>query len=137
VEVKDLDFVMADFVKGGPDGWETVPFKDTDPLYFLNTLRYSKGDLFVDSFSLDDFGGSMQGYCADTPLNVQGIAFNVRTGQLIGEPGIRAIQNEIVCVQSMEKAELYANFRGLTVEQLVQKKAEQLGFTADLSDVKG
>jgi len=75
--------------------------------------------------TIDDF-------LRETPLNIQSIAYDIEQHSLIGEIGIEALQSKIVKVNNLPQAKFYAHRKENTLEQILQEKAQELGFEVNL-----
>jgi hypothetical protein len=62
------------------------------------------------------------------PLNVQAIAADLREGCLLGEPGIKSVESQTVSVNHMDEARHYCQIYGMTLEDLIRKKATEYSF---------
>ena len=72
---------------------------------------------------------SIENYLTGTPLNVQSIAYDVMKGRLAGNIGLKAIAEKIIRINNKEQAEIYALNKGISLEEMLKRKAESLGFT--------
>jgi len=70
-------------------------------------------------------------YMKGNPLNIHSIAYNIKSEQVIGEVGISALEEKVVRVNDMEMAEDLARFYNTSINQIIRKKARELGFRAE------
>ncbi len=73
---------------------------------------------------------TIEDFLKETPLNIQSIAYDIEQHSLIGEIGIEALQSKIVKVNYLPQAEFYTHRKEKTLEQILQEKAQELGFQA-------
>lgn len=67
-------------------------------------------------------------YLTGVPLNIQSIAYDLDSNLIIGEVGASAIGERIVRVNDWHFAEYAAEKKGISVEEMIKKKAEELEF---------
>ncbi|HII14841.1 MAG TPA: hypothetical protein HA362_00850 [Nanoarchaeota archaeon] len=72
---------------------------------------------------------SIKNYLTGTPLTVQSIAYDVKGGKLAGEIGLKAIAEKTIGINNKEQAQIYALKKGISIEEMVRRKSESLGFT--------
>ena len=75
---------------------------------------------------------SIEGFLGHTPLTIGSIAYDTVDRRILGEVGPRALYDKAVAVHDAEAAAYVARLKGKGVEQLVQEKADSLGFGATL-----
>ncbi len=63
-----------------------------------------------------------------TPLTIQSIAWDITGGALIGYKGIVSLCERIIRVNNRPPLEEYAKKKSLNPEDIVEKKAQELGF---------
>jgi hypothetical protein len=71
---------------------------------------------------------TIENFLTGAPLNVQSIVYDVRSNKVIGDIGIKSIQDKIVAVNDPEQAKHRALKKGVTVEELVKDIADQFKF---------
>jgi len=71
---------------------------------------------------------TIENYLTGTPLTVQSIAYEIGTSRLIGDVGIRALLCKEVGVNNLSQAKIYAEKKGQSIEEIIRKKADSLGF---------
>ena len=137
IPLTDFDFVVAtyedwDRIKPA-NGWMKGHIGPFEKEYNGGVKRFTKAHAQMDVSSLSKYDPPhIETLLSETPLNVQSLAFDAREGIIIGEVGQRAIREQVVTVHGIADAGYYADMKGMTVEELVQKKAKQLGFTPRL-----
>ncbi len=72
---------------------------------------------------------TIDNFLSGTPLNVQSIAFDITDNKVIGDVGIKSIQEKIVSVNNKEQAEYSAKKKAVTVTELVTNIANQFNFS--------
>ncbi|TSC70363.1 MAG: hypothetical protein CEO12_387 [Parcubacteria group bacterium Gr01-1014_46] len=126
----DLDFIIEkpqDIVV--PDGWK------------IEKNSYGNPKLIGQSFEIDyvplnnihfiirhNLEPSIENFLLGTPLNVQSIAFDIITNKVIGDIGLKSIQEKIVAINDMEQARHRAEKKGVVPDDLVKDIANQFGF---------
>ena len=75
---------------------------------------------------------TIENFLSGTPLNVQSIIYDVTNDKVIGDIGIKAIEDKIVAVNNPEQAQHRAEKKGVSVDDLVIDIANQFGFEARL-----
>lgn len=73
---------------------------------------------------------TIENYLTGTPLTIQSIAYDLDNGNLIGNTGIRALLCQEVGINNLSQAKIYAGKKGLSIEDIVKRKAESLRFKA-------
>lgn len=73
---------------------------------------------------------TVESFIRETPLNIQSIAYDLEGDKIIGEEGINAIINKKICINNLGQASFYAERKGKTLEQIIEEKAREVGFTA-------
>ena len=72
---------------------------------------------------------SIENYLSGVPLTIQAIAYDIETGQLLGDVGIQAITNRTLGINNRENAIVAAQKKEKFLEEFIQEKAQSLGFT--------
>ncbi|HKZ33724.1 MAG TPA: hypothetical protein VJ142_00600 [Candidatus Nanoarchaeia archaeon] len=125
-----------------PKGWE---IKRTQSGFFY----LEKGNVRIDPNYLYSFHsissvatamGSLpqfRHFFKATPMDIQSIAYDLTNKEVgvIGKRGIESIRNMIVRINYMEEAQFESQKRGLSLEDFVKEKAEELGFSYDLTPI--
>jgi hypothetical protein len=73
---------------------------------------------------------TIENLLAGSPLTIQAIAYDIHTGQVIGEAGKEALLTKTVRVHNRDQATFVQPFLGITTETLIYRKASSLGFHA-------
>jgi hypothetical protein len=72
---------------------------------------------------------SISSYIHQVPLNIQSIAYNLRTGVIEGKGGLESIEDRLVLVNNSEMLEEAVKKRkGMTHEKYIESVADSLGF---------
>lgn len=64
-----------------------------------------------------------------SPLTTQAVAVDLREGRVLGEVGIRAIQNRTVGVYNKREMKHYCQIYNTTPDEILKKKADHYNFT--------
>ncbi|MES2471071.1 MAG: hypothetical protein V4526_02465 [Patescibacteria group bacterium] len=126
---------------------ERLPKKiKVDKSWTVSTNRYGnpkliRGDLKIDLIPIEHvrhivrqgLKPTIKNFLSGTPLGIQSIVFNLRTRDVLGHIGISAIRRKIVEVNDRLSAEYYCGAKMMPLDAIIKKKAEELGFTANLS----
>lgn len=75
---------------------------------------------------------SIDGYLKSVPLNIQSIALDLDTAELIGDKGIEAIYSGKVKVNNIESLKAYCSFKRISEISYLRNKADSIYFTAIL-----
>jgi len=130
----DIDFVVEHKNKElkKVDGWNIEINSYDNPNYVRDTHRMS----FTDIHNTIRVSGikppTMEDFIFDTPLDIQSIAYDITDNILIGKIGIKALQEKIIRINNIAQAEFYAKRKNKTVKQLMNEKAEELGFEIEI-----
>jgi len=129
---KDYDFIVeqpnSEIVL--PEGWK-------------RKLNHFGNPKFVGDFQIDfvplrmvysilrrKIPATIDNYLNGTPLNIQSIAYDSE-GRIIGEVGISALERRVVAVNNLDMAKDIAWVFCKSVNDIIRKKAEELGFDAE------
>jgi hypothetical protein len=70
-------------------------------------------------------------YLNGVPLNIHSIAYNISEKRISGDIGIKALEEKTVRVNDLEMAKDAAELYDTTVNEMIRKKSEELGFKAE------
>lgn len=70
----------------------------------------------------------IENYLKGVPLNFHSIAWDVRGERLIGDVGLRALEERVVKINDLEMARLWAERYDFSLRELVEQKAREIGF---------
>jgi hypothetical protein len=73
---------------------------------------------------------TIENFLSGTPLNVQSIVFDVTENKVIGDIGIKSIQEKIIAINNVEQTRHRAEKKEVTSEELVKDIAAQFSFEA-------
>lgn len=130
-----LDFLVETFVDLRlPEGWHRKSSLED------GYQRFFRGEASQPAFMIYPLAQSqvirderteptIDHFLAGAPLTIQSIAFDLYQHRMLGEAGMRALQEKTVGVHHPQQAERYAQRKGKTIEALIREKAEVLGFT--------
>ena len=138
---KDFDFIVenADESIVLPEGWRKA----------LNTFGNPKfigpSEQEIDFVPLEKVysiekrkikNPRIEDYLSGAPLNIHSIAYDVQEHRVIGDAGISALERKVVAVHHLEMAQDAAGIYETSVNDMIQKKSEELGFKAELVQEK-
>ncbi len=89
-----------------------------DIFYIQNEKRLSERNLTP----------TIDNYLATAPLTAHSIAYDVKKNRIIGDIGLLALESQTVKVNDYAVAEKLAKNKKISIKDLVQKKADDLGF---------
>lgn len=72
---------------------------------------------------------TIENFLTGTPLNVQSIVYDVVNNKVMGDIGIKSIEDRVIAINDMEQAKHRADKKGVTPNDLVTDIAEQFDFT--------
>jgi len=131
----DFDFLVEERepVLRLPEGWEERRNSHGNPKlisneYWIDLIPLPRQWYFVKH----GIAPSIEGFLEHTPLTIGSIAYDTVDRRILGEIGPKALYDKTVAVHDVEAAAYVAQLKAKTVEQLVQEKAESLGFRAVL-----
>ena len=75
---------------------------------------------------------SIQNYLSGVPLSIHYLAYETKSGILEGDVGLASLEQKFVRLHNLEMAEDAARLYNTTVNEMITKKARELGFRAEL-----
>lgn len=128
---QDFDFVvdsLNDSIEV-PDGWDVSYHKFGNP-------TFKKGDVEIDLFPISDhehikknnLEPTIENFLAGVPFSIQALVFDVNSKKLIGKEGIRALEEKKFEVLNPETAREMAKRKALSLNEIMKKKADSMGF---------
>jgi len=133
--LKDFDFIVEEVNEEIllPDEWKFSKNRYGNPKFigreFPIDLVPLREILSIKRRNLDF---TFQNYLTGTPLTVQSIGYDVSTEEVMGEIGIRAIEEKVVRINDMEQAKIFWEMQGKPIPKMIKEKAESLGFSYEL-----
>ncbi len=128
----DLDFIVENPKEiKVPDDW-VIKKNDygnpklVGPSFYIDCIPLKN----VHSIIRRKLEPTIENFLSGTPLNIQSIIFDVIKNKVMGDIGIKSIQERIVSVNDPIQAEYRAGKKGVTVSDLVRNLADELGFKA-------
>ncbi len=131
----DYDFMVEEMepTLHLPEGWEERKNSHGNP-------KLMSGNITIDLIPLHNLWyfvqhgiePTLKKYLQRTPLTIQSIAYDTVDKKVLGEIGEKALYEKTVAVHDLEVATYLTQLKGKTIQQLVQEKADSLGFTAVL-----
>jgi hypothetical protein len=127
----DYDFLVDTDVSKVPDGWQMRRNRYGNP-------KFTKSDLEVDivplhtvhSILMRGLEPTIENYLSGTPLTVQSIAYALNEQKILGSVGMQAVLSRTVAVNNTEQLIYCAQKIGLSARELLEQKAQSMGFTA-------
>jgi hypothetical protein len=128
----DIDFLLEGQIRDvyEPEGWK-LKMTDYGNIYFeKEDKRTDLNDLQnMHSIRIRKLRPTIIHFLTGVPYNVQSIIFDCNNQKVIGRKvGIDSINNKVLRVNNPEIAKTDAKNKGTTIEDLLKKKAEELGF---------
>ncbi len=136
-QIKDYDFVVEQSIPEiiVPKSWRVKP-NSFGNLKFTNRKIGTKVDLVslwrVYQIYERGLEPEISNFLSGVPFNIHSIAFNTTNLRIIGNIGIRALEERVVRVYDSEMARLYAQRYRTTVASLLHRKSEEIGFRVEL-----
>jgi hypothetical protein len=93
-------------------------YGELDIVFIPTILQVKEGEL----------PNSIEGYLKSVPLDLQAIAIDCDSGDLLGAPGQRAIKNRMVSINNQKSITAYCDFKGMSEENYIRRKAESVLF---------
>lgn len=72
----------------------------------------------------------IENFLINVPLTVQSIAYDLDNERIVGDVGAQSLRDRTVAVNNFYFAEYAANKKGISVSEMIEKKASSLGFHA-------
>lgn len=134
---KDFDFIVEGVVD--EDGFYLPANYGYRRSRFGGLKLISSGNENIDLIVLKDVfhikerkvKPTIENYLSGVPFNIHALAWDVADGKLIGNAGIRALQERVVRVNDLGMAENMAKMYGVSVRYLLEKKAGEFDFSFD------
>lgn len=130
---KDYDFLVENTRPEieVPEGWDITRNGFGNPRFNLDGLAVDFVPLkSLYSTAVRGIEPNVHNYLTGVPLTVQFIAYNVENKQILGDVGVKAIQERTVGVYNYDFAKYLSNKRGTSIEEMVKRKADSLNFRA-------
>jgi hypothetical protein len=135
----DLDFIVEIPVKDFklPPGWTVEKNRFGNPKFVNGNKKIDYVPLnTVYSINYREIEPTIENYLTGTPLTIQSVAYDVFANKIIvGPKFMNALTNQIVEVQNLHLAEYSAEQKKTTLNEMIQKKADELQFTAVFPEV--
>ncbi|MDD5699950.1 MAG: hypothetical protein PHH00_02025 [Candidatus Nanoarchaeia archaeon] len=130
--ITDIDFLLEGQIRDFymPLGWE-LKFTDYGNPYFVRgNERIDLNNLLTfSSILMRKLSPTLVHFLTGTPLNIQSIAYDCKTGEVIArKAGIDAINHRVLRINNHETARDEARRRGISIEEMLKTKADELGF---------
>ena len=126
----DLDFVVESIHQ------VQLPTDWTVSINHFGNPKLTDGTLTIDLIPLKNIFSivgrhltpTIDNFLSGTPLDIQSIAYDVKSDRVIGDTGTAAILNRQVGVHNLEQARLYEKRYEVRINDYIQQKASSLGF---------
>lgn len=133
---KEIDFLCDELVSDLflPNEWNVKINKFGHP-------SFVKEDYKIDPIQLTkhinivrkNLPPTLDSYLISVPLNIQSIAYDIEENKIIGNIGIKAIQDKVIKFNNKDHAEYSCqNFHKYSVEDMIIKMANSIGFKYEL-----
>lgn len=129
----DIDFVAEELSERPyiPRGWKQRRSKYMNPYLVKKRHKIDLNDLpNFRTLATKEYIPTIENILERSQLNIQSVAWDCQKEILIGNEGILSIKNQLVKVNNLKEAEYEANIKGITLEEMVKRKAKELEFTS-------
>lgn len=131
VPIVDLDFIIESPSPTLilPTDWQWRPNRFGNP-------KISGPNLAIDFVPLNNVYSiierglepTIENFQSATPLDIQSIVFEIKSGRLSGDRGLTALANRTVSATCSEAARMYEHHYHQPINELISEKATQLNF---------
>ena len=134
----DVDFLIEEKPEQGhlylPEEWHPK-MTDYGNLYLTkDNVRIDLNFLFnFHSILARNLRPRISHFFTGTPLNIQSIAYDFSKKEVTGWLGVNSIRRKTVKVNNSNEARYEAQKRGISIEDLVKEKANELNFNFNLT----
>ena len=128
---KDFDFIVENPnpCLSLPSGWTLSENRFRNPKFISDESEIDFVPLKeVYAIKKRSLPHSLDSFLCGTPLNIHSLAYEVRTHEIFGDIGISSLEQKIIRVNDMGMAEDFAKLYNTTVEEIISRKADELGF---------
>jgi len=130
-EETDFDFIVEKRKK-----MFILPYQCTSGRNSYGNPKFTYGDISIDLIPLNNIHSikrrglepSIENYLTGVPLTIQSIAFDINTGDLIGDVGMNAIETRTVEVNDKEQLAYYSKRKRIPGKEIIKRKKKSLGF---------
>jgi len=132
---KDFDFIVekANPHTILPEGWQQETNTFGNPKLFNKGLKIDfiplEGVYYIRKNRLKP---CIANYFAGAPFNIHCLAYDIKEQKVIGIAGIKALEERVVRAHNLEMLEYGARMYQTTPNDMIRKKASELGFKAEL-----
>lgn len=131
-DITDIDFLFEGQIRDFymPAGWE-LKFTDYGNPYFMRGKeRIDLNNLLTfSSILMRKLSPTLVHFLTGTPLNIQSVAYDCKAGKVIARrAGINALNCRTIRINNHETARDEARKRGISIEEMLKTKADELGF---------
>lgn len=138
-EVYDFDFIVENPVEYEqiklPSGWEIIRTGLGEP-------RFVNGQKQIDLVALDnsvnppelnslpkmDMEEKLQSYFRRVPLNIQALAYDVDKQKVVGDVGIKSIEDRKIGVNNLDECISFCKRRKISIREFINRKKNASGF---------
>lgn len=128
----DLDFIVERPAENFnlPPGWKAKKNRFGNPKFVNGRTQIDYVPLKnIYSILKRGLAPTIENFLTGVPLNVQSLAFDTQEEKIVGERGIDSLKRKVVEVVDLDLARYAAQKKGITLEEMIRRKAEELGFT--------
>ncbi len=131
----DFDFIVEKTTEHFtlPKDWSVQQNRFGNPklVHENNNIDYVPLDK-VYSITSRNLPPTIENFLVGVPLTIQSIAYDVYENQIIGEMGIDALRRRVIEVNDIHFAQYAASKKGISVEEMIKRKADSMRFMAVL-----
>lgn len=134
---KDYDFIVKNPVPSVscPPNWKM----EVSTLGCPRMIQHSE-DLFIDFIPLTEIYSikkrflepTINSFLSGTPLDIQSMAYNLKTKTIEGDLGIRSLENRTVKINNLEMAKDYSIMKKIEINNYLSNIAKNINFKAEL-----
>lgn len=130
--ILDIDFLLEGQVREvyAPTDWK-LKMTDYGNIYFeQENKRIDLNDLQnLHSIRVRNLKPTIVHFLTGVPFNIQSMVFDCDEQRVVGrKAGFYAMQNRVLKVNNHDIAKIDAKMKGRTIEDMLKKKADELGF---------
>lgn len=131
----DFDFIVENAVEHFtlPKDWSVQQNRFGNPKLVNgnNSIDYVPLDK-VYSITSRALPPTIENYLSGVPLTVQSLAYDIYENKVMGDIGIDALKRRVVEINNLHFAEYAASKKGISVDEMIKRKAGSLRFMAVL-----
>jgi len=98
------------------DGKTEIDFVPLDEIYYIKKYRLKP---------------CIESHLEGVPFNIHYLVYDIFDNKIVGDVGVRALEEKVVRAYNLEMLEYVARKYNTTMNEMIKKKAEVLGFGAE------